>query len=75
MKTFVQSAMKAGQEAAAYRLMSKSSLPESDQGKYHFRKGSPGDWKNHMSAQNKEYMKKKSGTLLLDLGYASKANW
>ena len=41
----------------------------------HFRKGQPGDWKNHFLPEHKQYFNKLYPTLLTDLGYASSSNW
>jgi len=40
-----------------------------------FRKGSAGDWRNHFSERQKDFMKEIAGQLLIDLGYADDTNW
>ncbi|CAI5473296.1 unnamed protein product [Closterium sp. Yama58-4] len=75
LKIFVQSAVKVGQESAAYRSVAKGVLSADDRGKDHFRKGTPGDWKNHLTKQNKGYIREKLGSLLVDLGYEKSMSW
>ncbi|CAI5508954.1 unnamed protein product [Closterium sp. Naga37s-1] len=75
LKIFVQSAVKVGQESAAYRSVAKGVLSAEDSGKDHFRKGTPGDWKNHLTKQNKGYIREKLGSLLVDLGYEKTMTW
>ncbi|CAI7797804.1 unnamed protein product [Closterium sp. NIES-53] len=75
LKIFVQSAVKVGQESAAYRSVAKGVLSADDRGKDHFRKGTPGDWKNHLTKQNKGYIREKLGSLLVDLGYEKTMSW
>eukprot|EP00850_Spirogloea_muscicola_P014517 SM000105S13862 [mRNA] locus=s105:152531:154704:+ [translate_table: standard] len=75
LKIFVQAAIKVGLEAAPYRSAAKAVLLPEDTGKNHFRKGDPGDWKNHMAWSNRAYFKNKLGTFLEDLGYESSSSW
>ncbi len=39
------------------------------------RKGSPGDWRNHLSDEVKRYLKTRTGSLLVDAGYADHMDW
>jgi hypothetical protein len=41
----------------------------------HYRKGVPGDWKNHFTERHKDYVKKNLNTLLVKLGYEKDDNW
>jgi len=43
--------------------------------KHHYRKGIPGDWKNHFTDQHKNLFKKLSGDLLVICGYEKDTNW
>jgi hypothetical protein len=41
----------------------------------HYRKGSPGDWRNHFKAEHIQYFKASYNPLLLKLGYENDPNW
>jgi hypothetical protein len=41
----------------------------------HYRKGVPGDWKNHFTEEHKDYFKKNFNDLLVQLGYEKDGNW
>ena len=43
--------------------------------KSHYRKGTPGDWKNYFNDQHKDYFKKNHNDLLIKLGYEKDDNW
>lgn len=43
--------------------------------KHHYRKGIPGDWKNHFTKQHKQLFKDLSGDLLVICGYEKDNNW
>lgn len=43
--------------------------------KHHYRKGTPGDWKNHFTDQHKNLFKKLSDNLLVVCGYEKDNNW
>jgi hypothetical protein len=43
--------------------------------KHHYRKGTPGDWKNHFTNQHKDLFKKLSDDLLIICGYENNNNW
>lgn len=40
-----------------------------------FRKGSTGDWKNHLTREHKEAFKQIAGQLIVDLGYEQDQEW
>lgn len=41
----------------------------------HYRKGTPGDWKNHFSPEHIRHFKDQFGDLLIKLGYESSPDW
>ena len=41
----------------------------------HYRKGAPGDWIHHFTAEHRQYFKKRYNDVLLKLGYERDANW
>jgi hypothetical protein len=41
----------------------------------HYRKGSPGDWRNHFRDEHIQHFKERYNPLLLKLGYESDPNW
>lgn len=41
----------------------------------HYRKGVPGDWRNHFQEQHIDYFKKHYNSLLLKLGYETDLDW
>lgn len=41
----------------------------------HYRKGMPGDWKNHFTDEHKAYFKRKYNDLLIKLGYENDDKW
>lgn len=43
--------------------------------KHHYRKGTPGDWKNYFTEQQKDIFKNLSGDLLITCGYEKDNNW
>ncbi len=43
--------------------------------KSHYRKGVPGDWKNHLKEEHIKLFKEKYNDLLIKLGYESTPNW
>ena len=40
-----------------------------------FRKGQPGNWREHFTAANKDFFKEQTGDLLYRLGYETSADW
>jgi hypothetical protein len=43
--------------------------------RHHFRKGTPGDWRNHFTARHVEYFRSLYNALLLRLGYERREDW
>jgi hypothetical protein len=43
--------------------------------KHHYRKGTPGDWRNYFTKEQKDIFKKLSGDLLIRSGYEKDNNW
>lgn len=43
--------------------------------KDHFRKGTPGDWKNYFTDKHKKLFKKLAGDMLITCGYEKNNNW
>lgn len=41
----------------------------------HYRKGMPGDWRNHFTDEHKAYFKREYNDLLIKLGYEKDNNW
>jgi len=41
----------------------------------HFRKGVPGDWKNHFTQEHIDHFKEKWGDLIIKLGYEKDNTW
>lgn len=41
----------------------------------HYRKGEPGDWRNHFTKEHADYFNKKHGALLIKQGYEKDLNW
>jgi hypothetical protein len=42
---------------------------------HHYRKGVPGDWKNHFTEEHVDYFKKLYNPLLIKLGYETREDW
>jgi hypothetical protein len=40
-----------------------------------FRKGKPGDWREHFTQKNIDYFKESTGNLLIELGYEADNDW
>jgi sulfotransferase 6B1 len=58
-----QTAIKALQEAVAPKRSGT------------FRKGQPGNWREHFTEHNKEFFKKQTGDLLISMGYEENIDW
>ena len=43
--------------------------------KSHYRKGKPGDWKNHFTHEHRESFRERFGDVLIRLGYEDDLNW
>ncbi len=42
---------------------------------HHYRKGTPGDWRNHFDKVHKQFIKDKYGAFLIEHGYEADLNW
>lgn len=58
-----------------FKRLSKGRKQGQENMAHHYRKGTPGDWKNHFRQQHKRAFKKKYGDLLIRLGYEKNNNW
>ena len=59
----------------SFKNMSKGREPGQEDVTHHFRRGIPGDWKNHFTNGHIELFKQKWGDLLIQLGYEKDKNW
>jgi hypothetical protein len=62
-------------EKYSFEKLSGGRRPGSEDQAHHYRKGTPGDWRNHFNEQHKDYFKKLYNPLLLKLGYEKSENW
>jgi sulfotransferase 6B1 len=60
------------ERSQAVQVLSQAILPRKSGT---FRKGKPGNWKDHFSEANKRLFKEQTGSLLVDLGYEKDENW
>ena len=58
-----------------FSRLSKGREPGEQDVRNHYRKGQPGDWKNHFSKQNIELFKEMYNPVLLKLGYETDSKW
>lgn len=58
-----------------FRKKSGGRLAGEENVKNHYRKGVPGDWKNHFTPKHIEAFKENYNDLLIKLGYESTGNW
>jgi hypothetical protein len=58
-----------------FSRVTKGRKPGEENVKSHFRKGVPGDWKNHFNGGHKKFFKDQYGELLISLGYESNYDW
>ena len=58
-----------------FSRLSKGRKPGEQDVRSHYRKGQPGDWKNHFSKQNIELFKEMYNPVLLKLGYETDSKW
>ena len=61
-----------GEIGVAVRQMDKGHSPAQS---HTFRKGIPGDWRNHFSKKHVNLFKEVAGQLLIDLGYEKSFDW
>jgi hypothetical protein len=59
----------------AFQCMSGGRQPGEENAAHHFRKGVPGDWRNHFKASHVDYFKKLFNPLLIKLGYETNEGW
>ena len=62
-------------ELKSFKRMSGGRKKGQENVKNHFRKGVPGDWRNHLTQAQIEVFKEKYNPVLLKLGYESESNW
>ena len=62
-------------EAKGFRKLSGGRKRGQENVKSHYRKGVPGDWRNHFSDAHVRYFKEHFGDLLIKLGYESDNEW
>ncbi len=60
------------ERAQAVQTLSQAILPRKSGT---FRKGKPGNWKEHFSEANRRLFKEQTGSLLVELGYEKDENW
>jgi hypothetical protein len=59
----------------AFQCMSGGRQPGEENAAHHFRKGVPGDWRNHFKASHIDHFKKLFNPLLIKLGYETNESW
>jgi Sulfotransferase domain len=59
----------------AFQVMSGGRQPGEENAAHHFRKGVPGDWRNHFKASHIDHFKKLFNPLLMKLGYETNESW
>lgn len=62
-------------ERYSFERMSGGRKKGQEDPRHHFRRGTPGDWRNHFTARHTEYFKSLYDPLLLKLGYEADADW
>jgi hypothetical protein len=62
-------------ERNSFRRFSGGREPGTEDARHHFRKGIPGDWRNHFTGGHVRYFKMLFNPLLLKLGYERDENW
>jgi hypothetical protein len=58
-----------------FQVLSGGRSPGEQDIQSHYRRGSPGDWREHFDGAHIDYFKKLYNPLLLKLGYESKEDW
>ncbi len=59
----------------SFEKLSGGRRPGREDQAHHYRKGTPGDWRNHFNEQHKDYFKRLYNPLLLRLGYERTEDW
>jgi len=62
-------------EKNSFENLSKGRKPGEEDKSSHFRKGTPGDWKNHFTEEHVKVFKEKWGDLLIKTGYEKDNEW
>ncbi|HEY1462641.1 MAG TPA: sulfotransferase domain-containing protein [Terriglobales bacterium] len=73
-KLSVQQIM-AATEKYSFANLSKGRTRGQQNNLSHYRKGQPGDWRNHFDASHVDYFKRLYNPLLLKLGYETEEDW
>jgi hypothetical protein len=58
-----------------FQVLSGGRKPGEQDVQSHYRRGSPGDWREHFDDTHIDYFKKLYNPLLIKLGYESKEDW
>lgn len=58
-----------------FKNITKGRKPGTEDVKHHFRKGQPGDWRNHFTEEHKKLFKEKYQELLVKLKYVENDEW
>ena len=59
----------------AFQRITKGRAPGEEDATSHFRKGVPGDWRNHFGSEHRELFDELWGDILLKLGYERDRSW
>ncbi len=70
-ETMLQAAL----DHASFEKRSGGRKPGEEDAKSHYRKGTPGDWKNHLQGELLAVFKQKFGQGLIDTGYEETLDW
>jgi len=62
-------------EKYSFKNLSGGRMPGQEDQSNHFRRGVPGDWRNHFTKKHIAYFKSLYNPLLLKLGYEDRKNW
>ena len=62
-------------EMKSFKRMSGGRKQGQENVKNHFRKGVPGDWRNHLNEEHIRFFKKEYNPVLLKLGYEEVEDW
>lgn len=62
-------------EACRFEVLSGGRRTGEEDSRHHFRKGVPGDWRNHFTPAVKDYFKRRYARLLIRLGYEKDDAW
>jgi hypothetical protein len=58
-----------------FKVKADGRKPGEEDAQSHYRKGVPGDWKNHFTERHKEFFKSRYNDLLVKLGYETDDSW